>query len=481
MLVTANVSLLLYLCALLPVALSAENRTIDDSFGDSATGFKPEFTPSSSWNTGECAGCAIKPDAARAFGGTWTEATHRGGPENPLTIRMRFRGTAIYVYFILADFEQSGEATIDTRTDCTFHLDSTTPEPYLFASERTGSRDLLYNQLAFSRTGLADEDHVLEIVAAGVERSYINFDYAIYTSEEESAQSSGRASSTGGSLSGTSIPPSSSETNLGTNGSSDNSSSGPVNMGAIVGGVLGSVAALAIAILAAYFLWRRRRSRSERQSESQAQGNGGPADTPAPGAQILPFSYQHTPVSTGTPQQLGYQPVTFTKLRTPQTPHEGPESNMACYGGPSAPPAGQKAMYVRNDSSTDVMSYTTTTNDTVFTTPYGGIAPSTAATSSDIEEIKTARQAELGQRLQAVQRELDELARMNQSEAATPQMTMGGLAEHMRLMQRQIEILRENQRSDWAAGLTDQPPPDYNVVNPVAARRVSTLRDRVGR
>lgn len=88
-----------------------------------------------------------------------------------------------------------------------------------------------------------------------------------------------------------------------------------------------------------------------------------------------------------------------------------------------------------------------------------------------LDEVRRARQAEIEGRLQAIQREMDRVARV-QREPQVPG-GIGGLDEHMRLMQQQIEILKKNRRSDWAAGLTNQPPPDYHVMDSVVARRVA--------
>ena len=54
------------------------NRTIDDTQGDSVTGAKPTYVPSTGgvWAGPDCSGCAIHPNRALAFDGTWTAATY---------------------------------------------------------------------------------------------------------------------------------------------------------------------------------------------------------------------------------------------------------------------------------------------------------------------------------------------------------------------------------------------------------------------
>lgn len=342
----------------LGVAHSATvNRTIDDSFGDSENGVKPLFTPSSAWNSGECSRCQIKPNSSLALRGTWTEGTY-GPAGDPLSIRLTFEGTAIYVFFILADFNGNG---LTTATNCAFSLDSTDRVPYHFASETTTSRNLLYNQLVFSRTGLANEEHVLDIIADGDQRSYLNFDYAIYTQEDEDElpigrpttggqitaepMTSTRLDSTTGILPSASSPPPPTSVTIKTTGepaggsssasspfsshliytlpsgapdnrdddsdkdvdpkssstASSTTSSTSATAVTIIGVTLGSLAATAIAIVVWLWIWRRRKSRNPLHSVDTAPNNYTATD-----GQVRPFLYFPT-----TPSQ----PVTFEKLK----------------------------------------------------------------------------------------------------------------------------------------------------------------------
>jgi hypothetical protein len=60
------------------------NRTIDDARGDSVTGAKVQYLPTSFAPAGgvvwkeasSCTGCAITPDISKAFDQTWTSATY---------------------------------------------------------------------------------------------------------------------------------------------------------------------------------------------------------------------------------------------------------------------------------------------------------------------------------------------------------------------------------------------------------------------
>ena len=84
---------------------------------------------------------------------------------------------AVYVYFILANDQGHN---IVTRTETNFTLDGQLE--YTFTHVPTSSKDLDYNQLVFSKTGLTNEQHTLKASISDVDHQvYINFDYALYT------------------------------------------------------------------------------------------------------------------------------------------------------------------------------------------------------------------------------------------------------------------------------------------------------------
>ena len=103
---------------------------------------------------------------------------------------------------------------------------------------------------------------------------------------------------------------------------------------------------------------------------------------------------------------------------------------------------------------------------------------------NSIKTIRRARQNEINERLQAVQREVTHLTsdlrrekgsrqlpvrqhgadtRGNQ-EVSEEEMGIGEMREQLRIMKEQIEYLREQQRSAWAQGLSDDPPPGYTLT-----------------
>jgi len=86
------------------------------------------------------------------------------------------------------------------------------------------------------------------------------------------------------------------------------------------------------------------------------------------------------------------------------------------------------------------------------------------------EEVSALRQMEINQRLLSAQREIENLTSSRNS-SVSPSIQGGrpaetgqavdDLWEQMRMLQGQIEHLRMEIRSDWAMGLSDEPPPAY--------------------
>jgi len=160
------------------------NGTIDDGFGDSVTNQQANYYPNqSSWYNK-----LSNVDKSKAFDTTYTCVAYIG--LEPIGISMNFMGrpcriclfgysdrhstgTAIYVFFILANFNNSL-----THNTANFTLDN--HEPVLF-SKYVGMTQ--YNVLVFSHTNLSNTLHTLNITTAAGPREaiYINFDYAIYT------------------------------------------------------------------------------------------------------------------------------------------------------------------------------------------------------------------------------------------------------------------------------------------------------------
>ncbi|KAF8912180.1 hypothetical protein CPB84DRAFT_1742791 [Gymnopilus junonius] len=177
--------LFLFLLSLFPSLAAAGNvvnRTIDDTFGDSQTGQRVTYLPATSgvWQDETCMGCKITPDVTQAFKGTYTAATYNPGLGN-INITMQFSGTAIYVFFILANNAGDG---ITSLTEANFTLDGNAPQLFQHAPDLT-TTNIDFNQLVFSQENLLNAQHTLVVSTSGVNTNvYINFDYAIYTHDD---------------------------------------------------------------------------------------------------------------------------------------------------------------------------------------------------------------------------------------------------------------------------------------------------------
>ncbi|KAJ3929066.1 MAG: hypothetical protein NXY57DRAFT_900799 [Lentinula lateritia] len=160
----------------------AVNRSIDDTLGDSVTGQRPIFLPTTSgtWEDETCAGkfLSVYP---LAFGGTYTAATYNPGLQN-ISITFDFTGTAIYVYFILANNPAPG---ITATTAANFTLNGSLVGTFNHSpNTSTSAPDFQFNQsaLAFSKAGLKNVTHQMVISTSGLsEDVWVNFDYALYT------------------------------------------------------------------------------------------------------------------------------------------------------------------------------------------------------------------------------------------------------------------------------------------------------------
>ncbi|KAF5388974.1 hypothetical protein D9757_005067 [Collybiopsis confluens] len=250
-------SLLLY--QLQPVFTVGVNRSIDDTLGDSVTGQRPTFLPSTSgvWEDNTCSGCALIPDISDAFARTYTAATYNPNLKN-ISISFDFTGTAIWIFFILANDPNPG---ISASTSVNFTLDGQLIDTFTHTPDTSAADAFYFNDsaLAFSKTGMENLTHQMVISTSGLNSDYyLNFDYALYTFQRAEVARSSSSSAT----SGTPSPSSSSSSSL-----PSSSSSAPV--GAIVGGAVGGIVVLALVV--ALLLCRRRRRRRLTKEEEYHQ------------------------------------------------------------------------------------------------------------------------------------------------------------------------------------------------------------------
>lgn len=257
----------LLLCLLLrnvPVFAAPTNFTIDDTIGDSHTGFIPTYSPSDKWALGQqCTGCNIHSgttsdtiDVQQVFDGTWHDSTyHPGDPEH--TVAATFVGSAVYVYNIIANQVQD----TTTLTNLTFWIDGDLVGSYTHIPENT-TTVFEYGALVYSNTSLQDKQHFLTMSAGGPNASLILFDRIVYTQDSNDASPTPLSSPN----STVSASFSSSTPSLLVTSAADTSgrkSSPPV--GAIAGGVVGGVVGLILLGLLMFCIVRARRREAARR------------------------------------------------------------------------------------------------------------------------------------------------------------------------------------------------------------------------
>ncbi|EPS95475.1 hypothetical protein FOMPIDRAFT_1132368 [Fomitopsis schrenkii] len=159
-----------------PISAVLVNRTIDDYYGDSASGVKPHYE--GSWNYGpECPGCYVQPEKARTFNSSWHDSTT--SQKNPIhSVQFSFNGTAIWVYCVVPN--HVSKAT--TFVNISFELDGKDAGHYTHEPDK-GSDEYRYNVTVYTNTQLAKVQHKLKMLAGhqGSQNSLFLFDWAEYT------------------------------------------------------------------------------------------------------------------------------------------------------------------------------------------------------------------------------------------------------------------------------------------------------------
>ncbi|KAJ6551591.1 hypothetical protein B0H19DRAFT_1264248 [Mycena capillaripes] len=154
------------------LAWASVNRTIDDHFGDQATGVYPTF--SDGWNVCE-SGCTGIRDPAGAFDQTYVFSDNAN-----VDVTLRFSGTAIYCYGVIPEFgpDASLGLTIRATLDNEPLSVTTVPWPARLSYEEPSQA---YSILLYSKTGLENAEHTLVLGGGDGFYQWISFDYAIYT------------------------------------------------------------------------------------------------------------------------------------------------------------------------------------------------------------------------------------------------------------------------------------------------------------
>ncbi|GAW10091.1 salicylate hydroxylase [Lentinula edodes] len=135
-------SICILLCELSFVSSTAVNRSIDDTLGDSVTGNRPTYLPDTTgvWEDNTCSGCALEPDISSAFDDTYTAATYNPELKN-ISISFDFIGTAVYIFFILANDPDPG---ISASTAANFTLDGTLVSTFTHSPNSSASAPSFY-------------------------------------------------------------------------------------------------------------------------------------------------------------------------------------------------------------------------------------------------------------------------------------------------------------------------------------------------
>ncbi|KZT74166.1 hypothetical protein DAEQUDRAFT_761603 [Daedalea quercina L-15889] len=250
------------------------NRTIDDTYGDLVTNLQVAYT--SNWNPGQaCSGCAVQPNKAEAFSGTWHDTTSNNpNATSPHSATLQFNGTAIWVNCILVNSANSSGTTI--FTNISFELDGAVAGTYDHVPDPSAS-PYLYNITTFSNTNLDMGEHTLVMTALqGSDPSLLLFDWAQYTFDDGQPTSTSSSFSSTSTVSSSSSPASTSVVPVPTH------KEGPP-AGAIAGGVAGGAAFIILGICLILYFRRRR--------HGKVYYNTGVAID----EEIIPFD--HTPVS----------------------------------------------------------------------------------------------------------------------------------------------------------------------------------------
>jgi len=245
-------------------------------------------------------------------------------------------------------------------------------------------------------------------------------------------------------------------------------------VGAIVGGIAGGIVLLVL-FISLPFCWRRRHGSSE-PLITQFDVGGDSLSVPASGMPYTqPFAVRSKPpmatvtMSGGESSNNDNQAIMRNRY---QTLHSG---GVVLY-----PPGSQQL------SSSEKVSLSSTSNSNVFGASSNNrsasplLPPPLNATGTQ-EEVRRARQEDLDNRLRVVQHNIVQLEessagpgssvpfrRQTSGEAAIiaeeTQMSMPDMQEAIRLLKEQVHVLREQQQSAWALGLSNDPPPGYTTM-----------------
>ncbi|KAG6888114.1 hypothetical protein C0995_010622 [Termitomyces sp. Mi166 len=389
-----------------------------------------------------------------------------------MSIQFSFQGTAIYVYFILANFVGNG---ITTETLCNFTLDDEFITQYHHIP--TSSKEYNFNSLVFSKDGLLNKSHTLLISTSGLSRDvFTSFDYAIYqfddglesttsqpsptttldqpvvtvtphaittidfgtpfiTKSHAPIQSESPTSSSSGTISvsspsssisvtvirntwgalgttetlGTTVATSSSSSGISTSENSNGTDdNNTAPTGAIAGGIIGGVALILILVIL-FILWHRRRR-------------------------------AHMGSPSTIPELTPRRPVL-----TPFTPFSNnPDiETRALDGRPTLSPVRKQR------------------DGTPMNVPRSQHSAS-ASVNSGSEMLRAGRQNMISEQINSLKKELDAPGSSASGSSRFGRSDVTKILQQNQEMKEEIERLQAQLNSDWALGLTNEAPPGYS-------------------
>lgn len=190
--------LLVQLALFAQQCFALSNVTVDDSGTDPITGAAIQYT--SGWNIGpECRGCQAQPDRARAYNGTWHDATYdKAVPGNSIPHNATFRftgmvvaccslrggpdrkaptGSAVYVYGIVSHSSTFPVSDADIH----FYIDGELSGALEFTP--TGENEYTFDVPLYANDSLEYALHVVTLQDGriGGNSSLVLLDYIVYS------------------------------------------------------------------------------------------------------------------------------------------------------------------------------------------------------------------------------------------------------------------------------------------------------------
>ncbi|KAJ3813245.1 hypothetical protein EV368DRAFT_67228 [Lentinula lateritia] len=474
-------------------------------------------------NAAAVTGCALQPPISSAFGGTYTAATYNPGLQN-ISITFDFTGTAIYVYFILANNPAPG---ITATTAANFTLDGSLVGTFNHSpNTSTSAPDFQFNQsaLAFSKAGLKNITHQMVISTSGLsEDVWVNFDYALYTFQDATTISSSESLS---STSTNNLPSATASTSSNI-GVSSSQSTDAMRIGVIVGAAIGGVVVLGALMTMLFICHKRRRRRNQlgrpnihvindlesgskgfvavernnldplKRSNTSLSTSDSNSENQHQNAYGSSFSVHKTEILSET--VLALASSTNDDVDPASRRHSNCIENNDIFT--SAPEYQYRSVITTLPSGRTVMAPGTTQD--FLTTPISSSGKLTGSTFSELAsatrvvptgtaasekfKLRRMRQQELEQQMREINEEIEEL-KNEAAERSDPTTTglmsrtsvrkmksirkgrntdentdsVAQLKAQIQEMSEEILFLQSQQNSAWAQGLSDEPPPGYS-------------------